>query len=268
MPVALSWLQRSEELYQHTTRTGTKHAHLALALPLPTRGATAGDNAAAAATASSAQQQTEEPMTEEPQQPLEGRALQKPEEQLQPVQQPWLQPQQLEAQLEPGRPPDDKQQQQQLATKTRDSVIATFPTTAATADHSEAPEAGGQTAESVEGVGHGGSVDDRRLDSVEAGPPDPLLSSTAEESARGTEEHSAAGVEAAVSTAAADGPSSGPAAQLQDELPGNDSDAVQTQYTRTLYYLAQVHGHMKSSDRSALYCAATLYRQLASGRHI
>ncbi|GIM16325.1 hypothetical protein Vretimale_18959, partial [Volvox reticuliferus] len=54
---------------------------------------------------------------------------------------------------------------------------------------------------------------------------------------------------------------------LAAQLPYNDTDAVQSQYTKTLYYLAQVHGHMKSSDRSALYCAATLYRQLASGKY-
>ncbi|GLI71316.1 hypothetical protein VaNZ11_016475, partial [Volvox africanus] len=54
---------------------------------------------------------------------------------------------------------------------------------------------------------------------------------------------------------------------LAEQLPYNDTEAVQSQYTKTLYYLAQVYGHMKSSDRSALYCAATLYRQLASGKY-
>ncbi|GIL62529.1 hypothetical protein Vafri_16742, partial [Volvox africanus] len=54
---------------------------------------------------------------------------------------------------------------------------------------------------------------------------------------------------------------------LAAQLPYNDTEAVQSQYTKTLYYLAQVYGHMKSSDRSALYCAATLYRQLASGKY-
>lgn len=48
-------------------------------------------------------------------------------------------------------------------------------------------------------------------------------------------------------------------------LPGNDAASVQSQYTNTLFFSAQVHGHMKAAGRSALYCAATLYRQLASG---
>lgn len=36
-------------------------------------------------------------------------------------------------------------------------------------------------------------------------------------------------------------------------------------HTTTLFFLAQVHGHAGRRDRSALYCAATLQRQLASG---
>eukprot|EP00198_Chlamydomonas_reinhardtii_P008976 XP_001698313.1 predicted protein [Chlamydomonas reinhardtii] len=38
---------------------------------------------------------------------------------------------------------------------------------------------------------------------------------------------------------------------------------VQEHYTSTLYFMAQVYGNQKLADRSALYCAATLYRQLA-----
>ncbi len=53
---------------------------------------------------------------------------------------------------------------------------------------------------------------------------------------------------------------------LHLQLPGNDAASVQSQYTNTLFFSAQVHGHMKAAGRSALYCAATLYRQLASGR--
>lgn len=45
--------------------------------------------------------------------------------------------------------------------------------------------------------------------------------------------------------------------------------ALEAGYTTTLFYLAQVMGHMGRRDRSALYCAATLQRQLASGvRHM
>ncbi|KAG2449609.1 hypothetical protein HYH02_005142 [Chlamydomonas schloesseri] len=51
------------------------------------------------------------------------------------------------------------------------------------------------------------------------------------------------------------------------ELPGCDSDKVQEHYTSTLYFMAQVYGNQKLADRSALYCAATLYRQLAGGKY-
>ncbi|KAG2428764.1 hypothetical protein HXX76_011465 [Chlamydomonas incerta] len=51
------------------------------------------------------------------------------------------------------------------------------------------------------------------------------------------------------------------------ELPGCDSDRVQDQYTSTLYFMAQVYANQKLQDRSALYCAATMYRQLAAGKY-
>ena len=40
---------------------------------------------------------------------------------------------------------------------------------------------------------------------------------------------------------------------------------LEMQYTTTLFYLAQVHGHARDREKSAEYCAATLGRQLQTG---
>lgn len=44
-------------------------------------------------------------------------------------------------------------------------------------------------------------------------------------------------------------------------------DKVEALYTSTLFFLAQVHGHANEQAKSALYCAATLYRQLLSRQY-
>ncbi|KAG2493223.1 hypothetical protein HYH03_008639 [Edaphochlamys debaryana] len=77
----------------------------------------------------------------------------------------------------------------------------------------------------------------------------------------------AAGGLAPAAPAASQPPFSASSPPLHELLPGCSGEAVQAHYTSTLYYLAQVYGHMKLSDKSALYCAATLYRQLAGGKY-
>ena len=44
-----------------------------------------------------------------------------------------------------------------------------------------------------------------------------------------------------------------------------DSNDIETQYTSTLFYLAQVYAHAGLKDKSAEYCAMTLRRQLEGG---
>lgn len=52
---------------------------------------------------------------------------------------------------------------------------------------------------------------------------------------------------------------------FRSERSEEDVKQLEAQYTQTLFYLAQVHRHDNHSVRSALYCAATLQRQLKSG---
>ncbi|KAF5833677.1 KIF-1 binding protein C terminal-domain-containing protein [Dunaliella salina] len=47
--------------------------------------------------------------------------------------------------------------------------------------------------------------------------------------------------------------------------PAYAGDVLEAGYTLTVFSLAQVHAHAGSKEQSALYCAATLQRQLASG---
>ncbi|KXZ47726.1 hypothetical protein GPECTOR_33g608 [Gonium pectorale] len=280
LPTALSWLQRAESLYQGLTATGTRHAHLALPIaglappaappveaPSEAAGQAAGE-AASAAPGSGAQGPQAEALGQgEVAAPADAQGRQDgAQESGDPA-------------AAPGQPGTDA---------TGGAAPAAPPEPGAPAEGEAAPAEGeaapaeGEAAPAEGAVGSGPSATE----------PDPAMAADANGAAAasseppsraGSEGAPAAGAAASVApaepAAGADGaaPSSAPApASLSASpsttlprlhLPANDNDAVQEQYTRTLYYLAQVYGHMKVADRSALYCAATLYRQLASGKY-
>ncbi|GFR52201.1 hypothetical protein Agub_g14740, partial [Astrephomene gubernaculifera] len=229
---ALSLLQRAEALYQRITGTGTRHAHLPH-LPL----------------AHLQQQQRQ-------QQQGEGEGKQQQEEGTQEQQQVESRP--GGAPQEVGEQGQQQGPQEQGATTTSSQGEAT-----ATEDAAAAASAGASAA-SAEPVAPG------QPDAAEAA----ATTSDSPDGADGGAAPTAAGQEGQQQQQQEEQPAHSSQQHQQQQspavhshLPRNDDAAVQSQYTSTLFYLAQVYGHLQVADRSALYCAATLYRQLATGTY-
>jgi len=77
--------------------------------------------------------------------------------------------------------------------------------------------------------------------------------------------------DASASAAAAATAAGGSSSAADDSAATSSSsrtwDDVETNFTSTLFYMAQVHGHAMRKSESAIYCAATLQRQLQSKQY-
>ncbi|PNH02188.1 KIF1-binding [Tetrabaena socialis] len=264
---ALQWLLRSEQLYRSVSATGTCHAQLAEAA-LPAAGcppaAVHGDDGAAAVAAEAAL-------------PVAGRQVAPPGDDgaAAGVECGAQQTAEAGAETGPGAGAEPKAE----AGGTGRAEAGGDAGAQATAAGEEGRGAGVAAVEAAAGAEAAGKEGPGRGETAEAGSATAWAADAAPAADHSLAEGAvpaAAIADPAAAAAPANAIASSSAAAFASEqpphlrlaLPHNDADAVQAQYTSTLYFLAQVYGHQQQADKSALYCAATLNRQLASGKYV